>query len=79
MRYCNPRVDALERRALVSPSQAERKRLYREIGLAVARDVPLLYLFDANYLYASRTALHGFAPNAFLPTWNAADWSLNPE
>ena len=77
MRYCNARVDALERRALSSVSQAERKGLYRQIERLVADDVPVLYLFNADYIYAYRTRLNGFAPNAFLPTWNAAGWSIN--
>jgi peptide/nickel transport system substrate-binding protein len=76
MRYCNKDVDRLERRALLSPLQTERQALYRRIGTLVARDVPILYLFNANYIYAYRSSLHGFSPNAFLPTWNAADWAV---
>lgn len=76
MRYCNPRVDALEREALSSVSQIRRKAIYARIERLVAADVPILYLFNADYIYAYRTRLHGFAPNAFLPTWNAAQWSL---
>lgn len=76
MRYCNPRVDALEREALASVSQSRRKTIYAQIERLVASDVPVLYLFNADYVYAYRTRLEGFAPNAFLPTWNAAEWSL---
>jgi peptide/nickel transport system substrate-binding protein len=76
MRWCDPQVDALERRALAAPSQAERKGLYSAIERRVAAAVPIVYLFDPSYIYAYRTALHGFAPNAFNPTWNAADWRL---
>jgi len=42
----------------------------------VAAAVPIVYLFDPSYIYAYRTALRGFAPNAFNPTWNASDWSI---
>ncbi|MBV9271794.1 MAG: peptide ABC transporter substrate-binding protein [Candidatus Eremiobacteraeota bacterium] len=76
MRYCNKAVDALQRRALAAPSQTERKVLYRQIGRIVASDVPILYLFNANYIYAYRSALQGFSPNAFLPTWNAGAWQI---
>ena len=76
MRWCDPQVDALERRALVAPSQAERTALYSAIEHRVAAAVPIVYLFDPSYIYAYRTALRGFAPNAFNPTWNAADWRL---
>lgn len=76
MRYCNPRVDALETAALASPSRPSRKIIYGRIERLVAADVPLLYLFNADYIYAYRTQLRGFYPNAFLPTWNAAAWQL---
>ncbi|MFN2448588.1 MAG: ABC transporter substrate-binding protein, partial [Candidatus Baltobacteraceae bacterium] len=76
MRYCNPRVDALERQALSTPAQPARKALYGRIQRIVAADVPILYLFDAQYIYAYRAQLRGFGPNAFLPTWNAARWRL---
>ncbi len=76
MHWCNSRVDALEARAIASVSQSERKMLYGQIAQIVARDVPLLYLFNANYIYAYRDRLSGFAPNAFLPTWNAWSWKL---
>lgn len=76
MRYCNPKVDALEAKALGSGDQAARKALYSQIARQVAQDIPIIYLFNAQYIYAYRTALHGYYPNAFLPTWNARDWSL---
>ncbi|MBV8117827.1 MAG: hypothetical protein JOZ01_07595 [Candidatus Eremiobacteraeota bacterium] len=77
MQWCDARVDALERAALTSPERAVRKRLYARIGRIVAADVPILYLFNADYVYAYRKRLHGFAPNAFLPTWNAFAWQLH--
>ncbi|MGR4065770.1 MAG: peptide ABC transporter substrate-binding protein [Vulcanimicrobiaceae bacterium] len=76
MRWCDPAVDALERRALASTSQAERRTLYGRIGRIAARDVPVMYLFNADYVYAYGRRLDGFSPNAFLPTWNAGVWSL---
>ncbi len=76
MRWCSRAVDALERRALATTDLAERRRLYGQIARIVASDVPIVYLFDARYLYAYRSRMHGFAPNAFLPTWNAFAWTL---
>jgi len=75
MNWCNPQVDRLERRALASTSTSERKRLYGKIARIVASRVPVLYLFDSDYIYAYQRGLHGFAPNAFVPTWNAGAWS----
>ena len=74
MRWCNRTVDSLERRALSDTSQAARKKLYADIARVVAQRVPIIYLFNAQYIYAYRTTLGGFAPNAFLPTWNAWQW-----
>jgi peptide/nickel transport system substrate-binding protein len=76
MRWCDSQVDALERLALASGEQAQRKRLYARIGSIVSQQVPILYLFNAAYVYAYRDRLRGFAPNAFLPTWNAGGWTL---
>jgi ABC-type transport system substrate-binding protein len=71
-------VDTLEKAALRSNSQRERARIYARIERIVAGDLPILYLFNADYIYAYRSQLRGFAPNAFLPTWNAAQWSMQP-
>ena len=76
MRWCDPGVDALERRALVAPSREERRRLYAQIERRVADAVPIVYLFNPSYSYAYRTALSGFSPNAFNPTWDAYRWTL---
>jgi ABC-type transport system substrate-binding protein len=74
MRWCDPQVDALEARALVAPTQSERKALYSQIEHRVAAAVPIIYLFNPSYVYTYRTQLAGFGPNAFNPTWNAAGW-----
>jgi peptide/nickel transport system substrate-binding protein len=76
MQWCNARVDALERNALSTTDRRRRRKLYARIGAIVARDVPIVYLFNADYVYAYRKRLRGFAPNAFLPTWNADAWTL---
>jgi peptide/nickel transport system substrate-binding protein len=76
MRYCDAGVQRLEGEALATPDRARRREAYRAIDRIVARDVPVVYLFNPSYVYAYRKRLHGFAPNAFSPTWNAYDWSL---
>jgi len=75
MRYCNPAVERLEAAAVAQPEQGRRRALYGAIDRIVARDVPIVYLFNPTYSYAFRSELRGFAPNAFLPTWNAFAWS----
>jgi peptide/nickel transport system substrate-binding protein len=76
MHWCDAQVDALERAALSTVDQTRRRELYGAIGRRVADQVPLLYLFNARYVYAYRERLKNFAPNAFLPTWNAWAWQL---
>jgi peptide/nickel transport system substrate-binding protein len=76
MRWCDPAVDRLERRAIATPDRAQRAALYAQIARRVATAVPIVYLFNPAYVYAYAQRLAGFAPNAFLPTWNAASWSL---
>jgi peptide/nickel transport system substrate-binding protein len=77
MRWCDRDVDALERRALAAPAREARKALYAQIERRVAAAVPIIFLFDASYSYGYRTALHGFYPNPFVPTWNAYQWSVS--
>ena len=74
MHWCDKQVDALETKALSHVAQGQRRPLYAQIARRVADQVPLLYLFNARYIYAYADRLHGFAPNAFLPTWNAWEW-----
>ena len=75
MRWCDRTVDALERHALAAPTREARKALYAHIERRVAAAVPIIFLFDASYSYGYRTTLNGFSPNAFVPTWNAYQWS----
>jgi len=74
MRYCDAELDRLENAAVVEPDQRKRRAAYERIDEIVARDVPIIYLFNPTYIYAYRTRLKGFAPNAFSPTWNAFAW-----
>jgi len=76
MRWCDPRIDRLERAALSTNDRAARRRFYGEIGKIVADEVPIVFLFNAHYVYAYQSQLKGFAPNPFLPTWNAFQWRL---
>jgi peptide/nickel transport system substrate-binding protein len=78
MRWCDARVTELERAALSGSDRDIRRGLYRQIARIVADKVPILYLFNAEYVYAYRKRLTGFSPNAFLPTWNAYAWRFRP-
>ena len=72
--WCDPSVDALERKALSTVEIGARRRLYARIERAVAASVPIVFLFNPAYVYAYDRRLNGFAPSPFSPTWNAAGW-----
>jgi len=76
MRYCDRDVDALEAGAAAEPDRAKRKAAYGAIDRRIARDVPIVFLFNPDYIYAYGARLHGFEPNAFVPTWNAYAWRI---
>lgn len=76
MRYCDRDVDRWEAAAVAEPDRAKRTLAYRSVDARVARDVPIVYLFNPDYIYAFAPRLRGFAPNAFVPTWNAYAWSV---
>ena len=76
MRWCDATVQRLETAALAGVGERARKPLYAQIGRIVAQQVPILYLFNARYVYAYRSRVQGFDPNPFLPTWNAYAWAL---
>ncbi|MBC5801036.1 MAG: peptide ABC transporter substrate-binding protein [Candidatus Eremiobacteraeota bacterium] len=76
MRYCNANVQKLEDAAVIRQARDARKVDYRAIDNIIARDVPIIYLFNPTYIYAYRPRLTGFAPNAFVPTWNAYAWRV---
>ncbi|MBC5810959.1 MAG: peptide ABC transporter substrate-binding protein [Candidatus Eremiobacteraeota bacterium] len=76
MHYCDARVARLQADAVRAPDQARRRADYAAQDRIVAEDVPIVYFFNPSYVYAYRTRLRGFAPNAFSPTWNAYAWSV---
>jgi peptide/nickel transport system substrate-binding protein len=78
MRYCDTEVDRLEAAAVAESDQEERRAAYRRVDEIIARDVPIIYLFNPSYIYAYRTRLKGFSPNAFSSTWNAYGWNVMP-
>jgi peptide/nickel transport system substrate-binding protein len=72
--YCNPDVDGLEARALTTPAQTDRVRLYAQVQRILAHDVPYAYLYAPNYGYGVRDPIEGFAPTPFSPTSEAWLW-----
>lgn len=61
-KYCNPQLDALlaQGRRITDPEQ--RVPIYREVAAILQRDRPHLVLYNPTWLWATSTAVDGFAP-----------------
>lgn len=60
--------------------QDQRKELYAKVFQAIAAEVPVLFLYNNDYLYAQLRSVHGFRVAPITdPTqrfWNVEDWYL---
>lgn len=75
--YCNPALDRAERTALTHDDRATRKAAYAAIQLALARDVPAIFLWFIRDITVENTDLRGYRPtHAVSSFWNAYDWSI---
>ena len=75
-RYCNADVDAAEALGVSHVDPRVRKRAYAIVQRALARDVPLVFLFWEKNVDAYNPDLRGFRPNPVTASWNAAAWSI---
>jgi len=76
-RFCDPRVDALERAGLATDDPAERAAIYRRIGRIVHDAVPYLPLYLRRRISIYNDDLHGYEPAPIAgPWWNAWTWQI---
>lgn len=75
-RYCNARMEALQKQALTHYDRATRTKAYHGIEALLARDNPILFFWWQRQQEALAVNLHGFAPNPVVESWNAWQWSL---
>ena len=75
-RYCNPEMEAQQRRALTSYDRATRKAAYQRIEALIVRDNPIIAFWWQRQQQALSVNLHGFAPNPVVESWNAWEWSM---
>jgi peptide/nickel transport system substrate-binding protein len=75
-RYCNPAMDALQQRALDTDDRLQRAAYYREIETLFANDSPMIVIWWQDLVQAISTDFKGFAPNPFIESWNAYEWSI---
>jgi peptide/nickel transport system substrate-binding protein len=76
--YANPELDELLAAGVATSDLDQRKAIYTDVARILNEDVPTLFLWSPNSLYASSARLQGFkAPaysNGYL--WNAEEWSI---
>ena len=63
-KYCNPALDTLLGQARAVTAVPERQAIYREVVDTYLRDRPHIFLYHANWLWATNDKLHGFVPVA---------------
>jgi peptide/nickel transport system substrate-binding protein len=76
--YTNPQVDDLYAQGQATGDQAERKRVYTEVAKILNDEVPWIYLWSPNSIYAASKRLQGFSPPSYSNNkfWNAETWSV---
>ncbi len=64
--YSNPDVDALLKKAVSTPNQAERTTDYQQAQNIVIKDAAYVYLFQKNYQVAMNKSVKGYVFNPML-------------
>jgi len=70
--YSNPRVDELLEQGRMETDTAARMEIYREAQELIMADLPIIPLWQASELHATRSNVGGFSvtPSGSLPLWN---------
>lgn len=74
-RYCNPPLDRLMNEAVRPYSRADRAPYYREVQRILARDLPIVAMFQAVSINTFPAELRKEHSAVNTPFWNVADWS----
>jgi peptide/nickel transport system substrate-binding protein len=74
-RYANPKVDKLVEEARDSLDTKKREKLYGDVQDLLAKDMPLIPIYNSNMIYVSRNYVKGFKAHSveynlgFAETW----------
>lgn len=76
--YTNPQIDDLYPQGTAVKDEAERKAVYTEIAKILNDELPWIYLWSPNSVFAFRNRLQGFAAPSYTNNkfWNAETWSV---
>jgi len=76
--YTNTRLDELFPQGRGTPDLAQRKKLYTEAATIMNDELPWVYLWSPNSIYAVSKKLVGFKPPSYAThnMWNADEWTV---
>jgi peptide/nickel transport system substrate-binding protein len=76
--YSNPQVDELYSQGTSEADEAKRKEIYTEVAKILNDEVPWVFLWNPNSIFAVSKRLTGFAPPSYSNNkfWNAETWSV---
>ncbi|HEY1653949.1 MAG TPA: ABC transporter substrate-binding protein [Candidatus Tumulicola sp.] len=76
-RFCDRRLDALERAGLQTEDVARRAAIYRAASLRIWADVPYVPVYDARRLIVRSSDLRAYSVNpTSTPWWDAWRWDI---
>ncbi|MEA2529819.1 MAG: peptide/nickel transport system substrate-binding protein [Thermomicrobiales bacterium] len=76
--YSNPTVDDLYAEGQAAPTPEERKAVYTDLAKILNDELPWIFLWSPNSLYAASNRLQGFVPPSYSDNkfWNAETWTV---
>jgi peptide/nickel transport system substrate-binding protein len=76
-RFCDPRLDALERAGLRTDDRSQRAAIYRAASHVIWSDVPYVPVYNAQRLIVRSSDLRNYSVNpTSTPWWNAWQWDI---
>jgi peptide/nickel transport system substrate-binding protein len=76
-RFCDPRLDTLQRAGLQTDVISERAVIYRDASQLIWSDVPYIPVYNVRRLIVRSADLHGYSVNpTSTPWWNAWQWDI---
>jgi len=76
-RFCNKRVDKLERAGLQTEDVSKRTAIYRKVSRLLWSELPYVPLNDGRRVVVTSRRLRNYRPNPTVtPWWNAWQWSV---
>jgi ABC-type transport system substrate-binding protein len=75
-RFCDPRLDALERAGLQTDNPSQRAVIYRRASRLIWSEVPYVPLYGSRALIVHSSDLRDYSINPAGGWWNAWQWDI---